>query len=63
MVTISPIKDKNILAAVIAAVEAYLQSEQTEVAVVPGQPAVVSAKEPRIEVSFWRVLRYMLFNR
>lgn len=61
MAIVNSIKNKNVLAAVIAAVEAYLLTEQTTVA--PISAAQKKVVEPKIKVSFWRVLRYMFFNR
>ncbi len=61
MAIVNSIKNKNVLVAVMAAVEAYLQIEQTTI--VPTGAAPVKVVEPKIEVSFWRVLRYMFFNR
>ena len=61
MAIVNSIQNKNVLAAITAAIEAYLQIEQA--AFVPGGATPPRVVEPKIEVSFWRVLRYMFFNR
>jgi hypothetical protein len=61
MAIVNSVNNKNVLAAITAAVEAYLQIEQAAFATAgTTQTKVV---EPKIKVSFWRVLRYMFFNR
>jgi len=50
-------RNKNLVAAISAAIGAYLQTETYTPATATG------AAPPEPQVSFWRILRYMIFNR
>lgn len=49
-------KSKNLVTAISAAIGAYLQMETLA-------PVAVATAQPEPPVSFWRILRYMIFNR
>jgi len=52
-------RNKDLMAAIMAAISAYLDQERQALVAVPVPALTLSVPEP----GFWRILRYMIFQR